>query len=61
MTPDEWLSLEFGDEYFSGEFDHLKKTITDLNLNPKKSKIVTIAGTNGKGANCAFVFSNVKR
>jgi len=57
MTPDSWLSHEFGDEYFSGKFEHLKQTIIDLDLAPKNSKIVTIGGTNGKGQTARLLAS----
>ena len=50
MTPDSWLEEFFGNEFFSGNFDHLKSIITRLDLKPaKEQKIITIAGTNGKG------------
>lgn len=49
ITPDQWLDQYFAGEYFSGEFSHLKKLIEDLNLHTGYQKIITIAGTNGKG------------
>lgn len=48
MTPDKWLGQEFGGEYFSGNFDHLKYTLNQLNLT-LFPKIITVVGTNGKG------------
>jgi dihydrofolate synthase/folylpolyglutamate synthase len=49
MTPDRWLESYYDGEYFTGRFDHLKEVVEKLNLNKNKFKIVTIAGTNGKG------------
>lgn len=49
MIPNEWLSKHFDGEFFSGNFNHLKKIINRLGLYPKNSRIITVAGTNGKG------------
>lgn len=49
MNPDRWLEENFGGEYFSGRFEHLKRTVNDLKLNRQLPKVITIAGTNGKG------------
>lgn len=57
MTPDDWLKYNLGEEYFSGQFDHLKTTIKKFDLVPSQSKIITIAGTNGKGQTSRLVAS----
>ena len=49
MNPDQWLDSYYDGEYFTGRFDHLKKVVQTLNLSNESSKIITIAGTNGKG------------
>ena len=49
---DEWLESYFTGEYFSGKFEHLKSLIYKLKLNHGFQKIITIAGTNGKGETC---------
>lgn len=49
MTPNAWLINHFDGEYFSGNFDHLKKIIERLDLVPELSKVITVGGTNGKG------------
>jgi dihydrofolate synthase/folylpolyglutamate synthase len=49
MTPDQWLDSYYDGEYFTGRFDHLKEVVEKLNLNKNTFKIITIAGTNGKG------------
>lgn len=49
MSPNEWLENHFAGEFFSGNLDHLKVLIKKLKLYPKDAKIITIAGTNGKG------------
>lgn len=48
MTPDRWLEENYLQEIFSGEFEHLKSIVQDLELIPS-GKIITIGGTNGKG------------
>lgn len=49
MTANDWLEQLFKSEYFSGNFEHLKELIDQFDLAPRDSKIITIAGTNGKG------------
>lgn len=49
MSPNEWVEKHFEGEFFSGNFDHLKSLIKKLGIYPSNSKIITIAGTNGKG------------
>lgn len=49
MKPDRWLESYYDGEYFTGRFDHLKEVVEKLKLNKNKFKIVTVAGTNGKG------------
>ncbi|MBD64278.1 MAG: hypothetical protein CME62_03675 [Halobacteriovoraceae bacterium] len=61
MTPDHWLESLFHGEYFSGEFEHLKSLIASLNLNPQQSKIITIAGTNGKGETSRILTGYIKK
>ncbi len=48
MTPDQWLEEHYLKEIFSGEFEHLKQLVDELELSPN-CQVVTIAGTNGKG------------
>jgi dihydrofolate synthase/folylpolyglutamate synthase len=49
ITPDLWLEKKFAGEFFTGRFDHISMIIENLGLAPKKCRVVTIAGTNGKG------------
>lgn len=49
MTPDVWLEQYYSGEFFTGRFDHLKLLVQDLDLNSFSAKVITIAGTNGKG------------
>ena len=49
LSPEDWLQKYFGAEYFTGEFNHLKEIISSLKLDQSFQKIITIAGTNGKG------------
>lgn len=64
MTPDQWLEEVFKGEYFSGQFDHLKQTVKKLKLDKQTSKVITIAGTNGKGETArslAYLFSKAQK
>jgi dihydrofolate synthase/folylpolyglutamate synthase len=54
-TPDSWLEDKFSGEFFTGRFDHISIVIEKLSLVPKNSKIVTIAGTNGKGQTARII------
>lgn len=49
MNVDSWLEKKFQGEFFSGKFDHLKELIGKLELDKIAAKVITIAGTNGKG------------
>ena len=49
MSPDKWLDHHYLNEKFSGKFEHLPRIIKELKLTPVQAKIITIAGTNGKG------------
>ncbi|MBT4792184.1 MAG: hypothetical protein HON90_11480 [Halobacteriovoraceae bacterium] len=49
MTPDLWLSQYYEGEFFSGQFEHLKKFIHQLSLNKIAKSVIIVAGTNGKG------------
>ena len=55
MNPDQWLNSHFRGEFFSGNFNHLKDIVSKLDLYPTSSKIITVAGTNGKGQTCRFL------
>ncbi len=55
MTPDLWLEEYYSGEYFSGNFEHLKEYLSQLDLNFKDKTIVTIAGTNGKGETSRYL------
>lgn len=55
MTPDQWLERHFSGEFFSGNFEHLGSILDHLDLYPKESKVITIAGTNGKGETSRFI------
>lgn len=48
MKADLWLEQYYQGEYFSGKFDHLKSIVKKLDLEPD-CKVITVAGTNGKG------------
>lgn len=50
LPADSWLETYYDKEIFSGQFDHLKQIIDELDLVPNfEQKRIIIAGTNGKG------------
>lgn len=55
MNPDLWLEHYYDKEYFTGRFDHLKDFVHKLDLDSLPIKIITVAGTNGKGETCRII------
>lgn len=49
MNPTDWINEHYGIEFFSGDFTKLKNYVEETKLNKTNSKVITIAGTNGKG------------
>ncbi len=45
----QWLTLHYGQEHFTPELDRIRLALIDLKDSFKNTKIITIAGTNGKG------------
>lgn len=63
MNPDQWLENQFKGEFFSGNFDFLKTLIfEELKFSlPSKTKIITVAGTNGKGQTARYISSELEK
>ena len=58
MRSDEWLKLKYTGEFFSGDLLELKTKTKKLigEIQKKQLKIITVAGTNGKGQTCFDLF-----
>lgn len=60
MTPDQWLQQKFSGEFFSGQFRPLQRLVKKLDLIPADGKVITIAGTNGKGETARIISQGIK-
>lgn len=61
QTPDQWLVEKIGLEQFKGGFERIFKILKPTaDLIQKKSTVVTVAGTNGKGQTSFDLFELLK-